>query len=141
MPWLDQRTAALVRAIIVTVAQRHTNLRAAIAFGSAARHEKRALTDPEPSDVDLLLLFDTQPGETRLSYAESLAIFHSVGLARNHYLFTPREVEVLLAVNDLSDWDPSFVENVARDGVLLWARRQLPDVLAPVATRALPWVS
>lgn len=41
-------------------------------------------------------------------------------------------------VHDLADWDEMFVENVARDGLLLWARGPLPDVLAPVAERPFP---
>jgi hypothetical protein len=45
-------------------------------------------------------------------------------------------MQVILATRDLTDWDPPFLEHVARDGVLLWARRPLPVALAPVAERA-----
>ncbi len=41
----------------------------------------------------------------------------------------------MLAVRDLADWDLTFVESVARDGILLWARGPLPSSLADVASR------
>lgn len=132
VPWLDEQTVGLVRAITTTVAQRHPDLRAAILYGSVARHEERPLDDPEPSDVDLLLLFDLEPELDRIPHERRTAIFRSIGLARDRYLFTPREVQVTLAVRDLEDWDPTFVGNVARDGLLLWARNPLPIPLAAV---------
>lgn len=134
--WLDEQTAGLVRAMTVSVAQRHSDLRAVILFGSVARHEERPLTDSEPSDVDLLLFFDLEPELTRLPYKRSLAITHSAGLALDRIPYTPREVQTVLAVRELADWDITFVENVARDGLLLWARGPLPACLAPVAARA-----
>jgi hypothetical protein len=135
-PWLDSETAALVRAIIVTVVQRHTELRAAILYGSVARHEERPLDDPEPSDVDLLLLFEVAPGSTRLAPEQHLAINHSIGIAEQAHLHAPREVQSLPVVWNLPGWDATFVESVARDGILLWARGGLPPALADVASRS-----
>ncbi len=135
VPWLDERTAGLVRAITATVAHRHPDLRAVILYGSVARHEERSLDDTEPSDVDLLLLFDLEPGINRLPRDRTIAVFESVGLARDRYLYTPREVQIMLAVRDLADWDPAFVANVARDGLLLWSRGPLPAPLAAVEAR------
>jgi len=37
--------------------------------------------------------------------------------------------------SDLAGLDACFVENVARDGRLLWARGPLPTALAPIAAR------
>ncbi|HEY7834022.1 MAG TPA: nucleotidyltransferase domain-containing protein [Ktedonobacterales bacterium] len=128
-PWLDTQTANLVRAITVRVSQRHPDLRAVILFGSIARHDERPLGDQEPSDVDLLLIFDLPPGANRLPYAQSLAIYESVGMARDRYLHTPREVQVLLATGELTDWDPTFVANVARDRIILWSQGPLPASL------------
>lgn len=135
--WLDDQTAGLVRAITATVARQHQDLLAVILYGSVARHEERPLEDSEPSDVDLLLLFNLESELDRLPYEQTIAVFDSVGLARDRYLYTPREVQVMLGVRDLADWDASFVENVARDGLLLWARGPLPSSLAPVAARTL----
>jgi hypothetical protein len=45
-------------------------------------------------------------------------------------------VQITIADRDLADWDPLFVANVARDGILLWARGPLRASLTPVAERA-----
>lgn len=138
VPWLDQEPAGLVRTIITTVTYRHPDLRAVILYGSIARHEERPLDDAEPSDVDLLLVFDLEPALERMPHERLLAIFDSVGLARDRYPSPPREVQVMPVIRDLADWDPTFVAAVARDGLLLWARGPLPAPLAPVAARHGP---
>jgi hypothetical protein len=138
VPWLDDQTSALVRAIIATVARQHPPLLATILFGSVARHQERPLSAPDPSDVDLLLLFDLGPGKARIAPAQTLAICESIGQALDHYRYPPREVQTVLAVANLADWDTTFVENLARDGLLVWARGPLPPPLAALALRALP---
>jgi len=127
--WLDDDTAELVQTIVATVARRHTDLRAAILFGSVARGAERLLEDAEPSDVDLLLVFDLEPEWDHQPLERRLAISHSIGLALDQHLHAPREVNVLTAVRDLTDWDPAFVANLATDGLLLWARDPLPAPL------------
>jgi predicted nucleotidyltransferase len=136
-PWLDGATASLVRAIVAEVASRHSDLRAALLFGSIARHDERPLTDAEPSDVDLLLIFNLEPQLSRLPYNCLLAIYEAVGEARARYPHTPREIQVTLVVRDLADWDPMFISNLARDGLLLWSRGPLPPALAAVEARAM----
>src|SRR5260370_34127732 len=121
VPWLDERTAGLVRAMVAAVAQRHPEFRAAILYGSVARHDERPLADPEPSDVDLLLLFDVPLGQADIRFPLYRAIFASIGLARQRYLYPPREVQPTPVPSDLRAWDTTFVENAARDGLLLWA--------------------
>ncbi len=135
-PWLDDRTAGLVRAIVATVARRHPDLLAAILYGSVARHDERPLDDAEPSDVDLLLVFDLERELDRLPRERTIAIFDSMGLARDRYLYTPREVQIMLAVRDLADWDPAFVANVAHEGLLLWSRGALPAPLTGIEMRS-----
>ena len=138
VPWLDDSTAGLLRAIIALVAQRHPNLRAAILFGSIARHDERPISDPHPSDVDVLMLFDVDPGESDIPFNQYRAIFTTVGMAQDRYLDAAREVKIMPTIWHMTEvWDPLFVENVAREGRLLWARGPLPDALAPVATRRL----
>jgi predicted nucleotidyltransferase len=141
VPWLDVATAGLVRAIVATVADRHPELCAVILYGSVARHEERPLDDPQPSDVDLLLLFRVASGVTRLPYELHLAISHSIGLAEARCGYPPREVQTLPVVWNLPDWDATFVESVARDGFLLWARGPLPPALADIAFRSPGWVA
>jgi predicted nucleotidyltransferase len=136
VPWLDERTAGLVRAIVAAVARDHPNLRAAILYGSVARHEERPLDDSEPSDVDLLLLFDVTPGTDRLSVGQRLAISESMGRALDRHPDARREVQVQFAVGNLAEWDVAFVESVARDGILLWARDPLPESLAGLTERS-----
>lgn len=56
VPWLDEKTAELVAAIVAVVAAERPEVQAAILFGSVARNEERPLDDSHPSDVDLLLM-------------------------------------------------------------------------------------
>jgi predicted nucleotidyltransferase len=138
VPWLDKATAALVRATVAIVARRHPDLLAVVLFGSVARHDERPLDDPHPSDVDLLLLFDLEPELDRLPFERRQEVFHSLGLALRQHMDAPREVNAMPVVRDLADWDELFVENVARDGLLLWARGPLPEPLAAVEARTWP---
>jgi predicted nucleotidyltransferase len=135
VPWLDERTTRLVRATITVIAHEHPELIAAILFGSIARHDERPLTDAEPSDVDLLLLFDARAGTTRLSADKLLAICASAGRALDCAADAPRDVQIIPATWALAEWDGAFAENVAHDGILLWARGPLPLSLAAVAAR------
>jgi len=127
LPGLDTQSGALVRAIVAILASHYPDLLAVILFGSIARHEDRPLTDPQPSDVDLLAIFDTDEDPTRLP--RGLDITHTIGLARNQHLDTPREVQVMFASRTLHEWDATFVASVAHDGLLLWARGPLPQPL------------
>lgn len=127
-PWLDVQTGALVRDIIAILAQHHPNLLAVVLFGSVARHDERQLSDPQPSDVDLLAIFDTDEDPVHLP--RGLAITHTIGLARNRHLNAPREVQVMFATRAMREWDTTFIANVARDGLLLWARGPLPQPLS-----------
>ena len=135
VPWLDPETGALVRAITASVAQRHPDLLAVILYGSVARHDERPLDDPHPSDVDLLFIFDTD--EKPVVVYQGDAIVHSVGLAYDGHLDAPREVQIMLASRELSEWDPTFVAHVACDGRVLFARGPLPAALASPGKEAL----
>jgi predicted nucleotidyltransferase len=138
IPWLDEETAAAVADITRSVAEHHPEVQAVILFGSVARQEERSLDDPQPSDVDLLLVLDAAtlgPMATRLTREQDLALIHTIGEAdyRHH---APREIKSLFIHRDLERWDPMFIENVARDGILLWSRASLPTPFAPIAERA-----
>ena len=50
-------------------------------------------------------------------------------------------MQAILAPFNLAGWDNLFISNVARDGVLLWARRPLPDALAPVMARGAIFIA
>jgi len=134
--WLEDETAVLVRAIVASVARQHPELVAAILFGSVARHDERPLTDDEPSDVDLLLLFDLGLDTERISLDKTLAICESIGQATDRHREAPREVQTVLTVRDMRGWDPLFVEHVASEGLVLWARGSLPGRLASLADRS-----
>jgi predicted nucleotidyltransferase len=140
IPWLDSATNTAVREIICALAQDHPEAQAVILFGSVARREERSLDDAEPSDVDLLLLLDAHavdPDVERLSYQEELALRATVGEADYRWP-APRVIQVLFVYRTLAGWDPLFIENVARDGILLWSRGALPDPLAAVTERKAP---
>ena len=145
VPWLDEQTSELVAAIIAAVAVKHLAVQAVILFGSVARHEERPLDDPQPSDVDLLLLVTPDPVRQRLPYAQQLALWRTIGDVEYQYRDAPREVEVTLVETTLADWDELFVMNVARDGILLWRRAmmgvppQADELAAPLAPLPDAW--
>ncbi len=126
-PWLDEETAALLADTVQTLAERFADiLRAVVLFGSVARHEERSLDDPFPSDVDVLAIFDVEDTLIR-PYRHD--IFMAIGDACRRHLDAPREVTVLLVPAALPGWNPQFLENVARDGIILYARGPLPAAI------------
>lgn len=40
----------------------------------------------------------------------------------NRHIHAPREVNVMFATRTLQEWDPEFVVNVAREGIVLYQR-------------------
>ncbi len=126
--WLDDATSALVEETLSMLIKRHTNiLLAVILFGSVARHEERPLDDSCPSDVDLLAIFDTTDRLVK-PYRED--IFATIIDACALHLDAPREVNVLLSDRTMQTWDAMFLDNIAHDGILLYARGSLPAQLA-----------
>lgn len=123
-PWLDRVTGALIEDIIGSLSTRHPDLLAITLYGSVARHEERPLDAPHPSDVDLLAIFDTD--DPHVAFYNGDALSHTLGLAYNRHLDAPRDVQVLFASRTLQEWDPTFVANVKRDGILLFTRDTLP---------------
>jgi predicted nucleotidyltransferase len=115
--WLDDATSALVEETVTMLIQRHAdNLLALILFGSVARHEERPLDASCPSDVDLLAIFDTTDRLVK-PYRED--IFATVIDACALHLDAPREVNVLLSERTMQTWDAMFLDNIAREGMLL----------------------
>jgi predicted nucleotidyltransferase len=135
---LDPKTVAAIIDICQSLVECHPEAIAMFLFGSVARREERPLDDPGPSDVDLLLVLDPAtytPGASRLTRDQELALHHTIGMADYRHR-APRESKVLFVYCDLERWDPLFIENVARDGILLWSRTPLPAPYAPIAERA-----
>ena len=122
--WLDSETCALIKDVISLLSERHTNLLAVILYGSVARHEERSLDVPNPSDVDLLAVLGSDDPHVALHQGD--ALFHTLGLAYTRHLDAPREVKVMFSSRSLQEWDPTFIANVARDGILLFKRGPLP---------------
>lgn len=136
--WLDPETASGVIDITQSLALMHPEVVAVILFGSVARHEERPLDDPEPSDVDLLILIDPallSSAASRLTHEQELSITQTIGEADYRHRLAPREIKTIFLYRDLAGWDPLFIENVARDGILLWSRGPLPAQLAQVVER------
>ncbi|MEO7020722.1 MAG: nucleotidyltransferase domain-containing protein [Ktedonobacteraceae bacterium] len=125
---LDSETNALVRDIIQLLAEQHSDILAIILYGSVARREERSLDEPDPSDVDLLAIFDTD--DSRAIWSQNGAISHTIGLAENQHLQAPREVNVMFSSRTTQEWDPTFVANVKRDGIVLFQRGELPAPFA-----------
>lgn len=126
-PWLDTATAALVADLVVTLAERFADLRAVLLYGSIARHDERPLDAENPSDVDLLAVFDTD--DELVTVHRGLAVADALGPAFERHLDAPRDVQVMLASRGLREWDVTFLANVARDGWALLARGPLPRPL------------
>jgi hypothetical protein len=137
IPWLDPATAAGVVDIVQSLAAEHPEAYAVILFGSVARCEERSLDGPEPSDVDLLLLLDVRvTGEHVRGWTreQEVALVHTVGEADYRHR-SPREIKCIFATRSLDRCDDYFVEHVAHDGILLWARGPLPAQLSAIAER------
>lgn len=126
--WLDSETRALVEDMIGVLSERHPNIIAIILYGSVARHEERSLDEPDPSDVDLLAILDSE--DPHVSLYQGDALFHTLGLAHIRHLDAPREVQVMFASRTMQEWDPTFIANVKRDGIVLFSRGPLPTPLA-----------
>lgn len=137
--WLDAETRALVQDTVATMATQHPELQAVVLYGSVARQNERPLTDPHPSDVDLLFIFDRDPDTQPLEW--ELGIHRSEGHALRSHMDAPRELQTMFAAPDLRGWDVTFIENITRDGLLLWARGSLPSLLAPVERRPIAQAS
>jgi predicted nucleotidyltransferase len=139
IPWLDRATAAGVIDIVRSLAAKHSEAYAVILFGSVARREERPLDDSEPSDVDLLLLFDPavlDPAARELTRDQELALIHTIGEA-DYRQQSPREIKFVFALRNLEGCDELFIENVMHDGILLWSRGPLPEALSPIEQRVL----
>ena len=125
--WLDKATSALVEETVHLLIERHgAILLAVILFGSVARHEERPLDDACPSDVDLLVIFDTT---NRLIKPYREDIFATIIDASALHLDAPREVNVIVSDRTMRTWDSLFLDNLARDGMLLYTRGFLPAQL------------
>lgn len=125
---LDSETSALVRDIIQLLTERHPDILAIILYRSVARHEERPSDERNPSDVDLLAVFDTS--DPYIPLPQSEAVFHTIGLAENQHIQAPREVSVMFSSRTSQEWDPTFVDNVRRDGIVLYQRGELPAAFA-----------
>jgi hypothetical protein len=77
--------------------------------------------------VDLLAIFDKTD---RLVKPYREGTFATIIDAYALHLDGPREVNVLLSDQTMQTWDSMFLENLARDGVLLFTRGSLPAPLA-----------
>jgi len=135
IPWLDAESDRFVRHTLALLIARREDLQSAVLFGSVARRRARPLTDSHPSDVDVLLIFDAEPGKTTISGAQHFAV--SVAKVDVIDLYPDaRDLQFALTLPTFAGWDGSFIENIARDGVLLWAREPLPVALHAIQKRA-----
>ncbi len=76
----------------------------------------------------LLAILDSDDPHVALHQGD--ALFHTLGLAYTRHLDAPSEVQVQFASHTLWEWDPTFIANVMRDGIILFTRGQLPASFA-----------
>lgn len=100
-----------------------------------ARREERPLTDPHPSDVDVLALFTPVEDQDAITSEQHAALSWAVVSAYETFPDAMRDVQAIGALTHFKHWEESFVENVARDGILLWSLGPPPDALRPVEER------
>ena len=127
-PWIDHETRALIGEMIDLLAEEHPDILAVILYGSIARHEERSLDEPDPSDVDLLAVFSTD--DPHIPLPKRIAFFSTLNQAYTRHLDAPREVQFMLASRTSREWDPEFIANVKRDGIVLYKRGELPPPFA-----------
>jgi predicted nucleotidyltransferase len=125
---LDRETCLLVDEMVDLLVKRHPDVLAIILYGSVARQEERALDEPDPSDVDILVVVDTE--DKRGIHAQRKSLFETLGLAKMHHLEAGRDVNVMFSSRTSQEWDSTFIENVKRDGIILYQRVPLPAVFA-----------
>ena len=125
---LDKSTRTLVEDIITLLSERHPDLLTVILYGSVARHEERTVDAFNASDVDLLAVFNND--DPLLDVHQGDILSHTLGLAYTRHLDAPREVQVMFSSRTLEEWDPTFIANVKRDSIVLYARGSLPAPLA-----------
>jgi predicted nucleotidyltransferase len=126
--WLDRETSLLVDEMIDLLVKRHPDILAIIFYGSIARHEERVLYEPEPSEVDILVVVNTD--DKRGIRAQEESLFETLGFAKIHHLQARHEVNVMFSSRTSQEWDPAFIENVKRDGIILYQCVPLPAAFA-----------
>src|SRR5262249_4691492 len=96
----------------------------------------------EPSDVAVLVLMSASPAPgaeqpNRITRAQHMAISHAeVAAYPATFDSTLRPIHRIIAERSFAGWDRSFVEAIARDGLLLGARERVPAPLAAVTQRS-----
>jgi len=95
-----------------------------VPYGSVARYEECPLGAFNPSDVDLLAVFDSD--DPLFAIYQGDALSHTIGLVYIRHLDAPREVQVMFASRNLQEWDSTFIANVRRDGIVLFTHGPLP---------------
>ena len=137
VPWLDLETALTVRALVVQLIATDPDIMSVVLFGSVARHMERPLDDPDPSDVDLLVLY-TMPavsatGETQSDARANTRAIEEAGstirqtaqeILSEHP--SPRECEVHVLPNTFHQASALFRTSVAEDGITLWSSDLVP---------------
>jgi len=139
IPWLDDETRALVRDLITSLISVHPDLLGVIVYGSVARHTERPLTEPDPSDVDLLAFYDTEDEHIMINPSFDVTLVHYQTVGR--HLDAPREVSLLPVSRNLKEWDETFVAHIAKDGIALYIRDQLPALVHACTSRAIGTIS
>src|SRR5260370_27847423 len=128
-PYLDGEIGLFVERLVDLLVNHQHDILAIILYGSIARHEERALDDPYPSDVDILVVVDTD--DRREIRAAEKSLFETLGVAKMHHLQAGRDVNVMFSSRTSEEWDPTFIENVKRDGIILYGRVPLPPPFPP----------
>lgn len=134
--WIESQTRLLLSDLIEVLTKAHKDVLAVVLYGSVARHEERPLDDVHPSDVDVLVVFDDD--DPSLTAHRGMDITRTLNRAYARHVDAPREVQVMFTSRRLSEWDETFVTSVVRDGILLWVRGPLPDILKPLLRQQSP---
>ena len=58
------------------------------------------------------------------------SLYQNLGLAKMHHLEAGRDVNVKFSSGTSQEWDSTFIENVRRDGIILYQHGPLPAAFA-----------
>ena len=137
VPWLDPKTMYSIQTLVVKLVTTHSVICAVLLFGSIARHDEKPLDDTDPSDVDLLILYEA-PVPHHLSTGQSssrlqeLEIESSISGTASAHLYvhpSPRECDLHIVPVTLHNESPLFIAGVVEDAVPLWCHDPWPHMM------------
>lgn len=135
-PWLDTNTFAPEWEIIRAVAGRLKGVLAMILYGAATHRQEFIRGKLGPVTLELLVIMDTD--DEQVVQKAHTPLKQILTTIRGFELtdFDDLYMRFTFVSRDLREVESQLIATVAQDGLLIWARGPVPQVLAAVAMRA-----